>query len=295
MHPALNTFVVVSLLVPMEACLLPVLAEEDPPAALELIGVIRDFKERTVQGGHPDFERRPDGGFGHFAGNVDAQLGEDGKPVYTGEGYYVRRQWKDSQGRPICWAVYDKELGDKRGRKGGSDSGGIESGQSFELWYRDVPGVNISKPLALTFSRQSDGSYVFDDKTDPIYSEKNGFFPIDDQLFGNSAGPMGRNFHFTFELHTQFTYKADQQNLFRFTGDDDVWVFVNGQLVIDIGGVHSAVDQTIDLDRLGLEDGETYSLDFFFAERHRTESNFRIVTNLELETSRVPPMTAAYD
>ena len=68
MHPALNTFVVVSLLVPMEACLLPVLAEEDPPAALELIGVIRDFKERTVQGGHPDFERRPDGGFGHFAG-----------------------------------------------------------------------------------------------------------------------------------------------------------------------------------------------------------------------------------
>ena len=99
MHPALNAFVVVSLLVPMEACLLPVQAEEDPPATLELTGVIRDFKERTVQGGHPDFERQPDGGFGHYCGNVDAQLGEDGKPVYTGEGYYVRRQWKDSQGR----------------------------------------------------------------------------------------------------------------------------------------------------------------------------------------------------
>ena len=100
MHPALNAFVVVSLLVPMEACLLPVLADEDPPETLELIGVIRDFKERTVQGGHPDFERRPDGGFGHFAGNVDVQLGDDGKPVYTGEGYYVRRQWRDSQEGP---------------------------------------------------------------------------------------------------------------------------------------------------------------------------------------------------
>jgi len=295
MNPALPTLLAISVLIPLEVCLLPAHADEDPPETLELTGVVRDFKERTVQGGHPDFERQPDGGFKHYSGNVEEDLGEDGRPVYTGEGYYVRRQWKDSSNKPICWTVYDKQLGDKKGRKGGSDSGGIQSAATFDQWYRDVPGVNISMPLTLTFDRQNDGSYVFDDKTDPNFSQLGGFFPIDDELFGNPGGSPDHNFHFTFELHTEFTYDAGQDNHFKFTGDDDVWVFVNGKLVIDIGGVHPAVNQTIDLDRLGLTDGETYNLDFFFAERHRTQSNFRIVTNLLLETSRVPPMTAAYD
>jgi fibro-slime domain-containing protein len=296
MNPAISSFIAVSILVPLEICLVSANADQDPPpATLELTGVVRDFKERTVQGGHPDFERQPDGGFKHYSGNVEEQLGEDGRPVYTGQGYYVRRQWKDSSGKPICWSVYDKSLGDRRGRKGGADNGGIQSAITFDQWYRDVPGVNMSKPLKLTFNRQNDGSYVFDDKTDPNYSQSGGFFPIDDELFGNPGGNPDHNFHFTFELHTEFTYDANQDNHFKFTGDDDVWVFVDGRLVIDIGGVHPAVNQTIDLDRLGLVDGETYALDFFFAERHRTQSNFRIVTNLLLETSRVPPMTAAYD
>ena len=66
--------------------------------------------------------------------------------------------------------------------------------------------------------------------------------------------------------------------------------------MIDIGGVHSVVEQSIDLDRLGwLVDGESYPLNFFFAERHRTQSNFRIETSIRLQDINVPTVSALYD
>ncbi|MCA9290418.1 MAG: fibro-slime domain-containing protein [Phycisphaerales bacterium] len=271
--------------------------EVAPPAPeyVFLTGIVRDFRERTAEGGHTDFEKRPSAGFGHYCGNVAHTLGEDGNPVFTGGGFKVSSQWRDSAGRPICYTLYDADAGDSAGSMGVTDAGGIASSESFSQWFRDVPGVNMSKPLPLRFVRQEDGSYVFDDKTDPVYSTLNGFFPIEDQLFGNPGGSPDRNFHFTFELHTQFTYDADGSQVFKFVGDDDVWVFINDELVIDLGGVHSATEQYVDLNRLGLEDGATCTLSFFFAERHRTQSNFRIVTNLELESIQLPTVSAAFD
>ncbi|HEB61300.1 MAG TPA: fibro-slime domain-containing protein, partial [Phycisphaeraceae bacterium] len=62
-----------------------------------------------------------------------------------------------------------------------------------------------------------------------------------------------------------------------------------------IGGVHAAVSQTVELDRLDLVDGRTYPLSFFFAERHTTESHFRIETTLELVTVDLPTVSAQYD
>ena len=59
--------------------------------------------------------------------------------------------------------------------------------------------------------------------------------------------------------------------------------------------VHGAIEQTVDLNRLNLEDGEVYELAFFFAERHRTASNFRITTNLRLQSVTLPTVTAAFD
>ena len=65
---------------------------------------------------------------------------------------------------------------------------------------------------------------------------------------------------------------------------------------MDIGGVNGAVSQTIGLDRLAwLVDGQSYDLTFFFAERHRTQSNFRIETTLQLRSVRLPPTAALYD
>ncbi len=274
----------------------PIPTEAEDPESVVLTGVVRDFKERTVDGGHPDFERRPNRGFGHYVKNVAEELDAEGKPVFTGAGHKVDSQWRDSSGRNICWRLFDSSRGDSAGSSKGNDPGGIQDGDSFRLWFRDDPRWNKSRLLDVELKRQADGSYVFDSNTDEVYQDRDGFFPIDHQLYGNSGnGGPDHNFHFTFELHTEFTYDGDGAQVFTFRGDDDVWVFIDGKLVIDLGGVHGAIEQTVDLDRLGLEDGEDYRLSFFFAERHRTQSNFRITTNLQLETVQLPTVTAAYD
>jgi fibro-slime domain-containing protein len=271
----------------------------DSPETITLVGTVRDFRERTANGGHPDFERQPSHGFGHYCDNVDPQLGADGKPVFKGGGFKVRNgyEWRNSAGKNICWRLYDSSRGDTRGRKDGSytDTGAIQSAETFASWFRDDLAFNVSAPLALTLVRQSNGAYVFDSNSDPACQALGGFFPIEDQLFGNPGGSPDRNFHFTYELHTEFTYDADGAQTFTFRGDDDVWVYIDGRLVIDLGGVHGAIEQLVELDRLGLVDGETYELAFFFAERHRTQSNFKITTNLVLETLEPPTVSAAYD
>jgi fibro-slime domain-containing protein len=267
------------------------------PAAITLTGVVRDFKERTVPGGHPDMEKQPNNGFAHYCGNIEATLGADGKPVFKGGGFKVKNEWKNAAGKNICWRLYNPSIGDVQGSKvsGIVDTGGIKDAASFSKWYNDDLAFNVSAPLSMTLVRQSNGTYVFDSNTDPTCVALGGFFPIENQLFGNPGGTPNRNFHFTFELHTTFTYDADGGQTFTFRGDDDVFVFINGQLVIDLGGVHGAVEQEVQLNRLGLVDGQEYTLDFFFAERHRTQSNFKITTNINLQNAELPTVSNAFD
>lgn len=270
-----------------------------PPDTVQLTGIIRDFIEYSKPGGHPDFEATPNLGFGIYNGNIATALGSDGKPVFTGNGWLTKTQWTDNSNpkRPICYSLFNPKSPyfDHVGVKGGNSKGGVTSAATFNQWYKDVPGTNMSMPLTITLVKQDDGTYVFDDKLDPLYMSKGGFFPIDGMLLGNSGGSPAHNFHFTYEIHTQFTYHAGQNQTFKFTGDDDVFVFINGQLVVDLGGVHAAQSQFVELKRLGLTDGQIYPLDFFYAERHRTQSNCRIQTNLLLNSNEVPSVTAAFD
>ena len=104
-------------------------------------------------------------------------------------------------------------------------------------------------------------------------------------MLGNQGRP--HNYHFTLELHTTFTYRGGE--VLQFTGDDDLWVFIDQRLVLDLGGIHSAETGAVDLDSLGLTVGQTYRLDLFFAERHTTESTFQLQTTIAVNPT--PPYT----
>jgi fibro-slime domain-containing protein len=223
-----------------------------------VVGVVRDFKNQSDDGntGHPDF-----GTYGNVApvtGLVQTQLGADLKPVYTGK----------------CMAGGSFSLDCIAGTE-------VTSATTFDQWYRYTAGVNKPYLVYLQFVPNS-GVFTFD-------SEE--YFPLDNAGWGNNAtGDDGKmhNFGFTTELHLSFTYKGGET--FTFVGDDDVWVFINRKLAVDLGGTHPAATGMVSLDSLGLTKGQEYPLDLFQAERMPTGSHFRADTNLAFTgCGTIPP------
>lgn len=157
----------------------------------------------------------------------------------------------------------------------GDDSTRTTHGQdNFNQWYKNISGVNTSINMQLDMNEITPGFWQYSNDR---------FFPIDEQGFGNEGN--SHNYHFTLETHLKFFYV--EGGSFSFRGDDDLWIFINGKLAIDLGGVHSVEEKVVNLDELaeelGIEPNHTYSFDLFFAERHLVQSNFKFETTFELQ------------
>ncbi len=142
--------------------------------------------------------------------------------------------------------------------------------------------VVIHDTLLFSLVQGSQGTYTFSDQT---------FFPLDDAGFGLEG--RNHNFAYTMELHREFTMKPGL--IFQFTGDDDVWVFINKKLAMDLGGRHGPVSDTVFVDSLGLTNGKKYSFDFFYCERHTTGATIKITTNIITSDPAILKMTAEPD
>jgi len=145
----------------------------------------------------------------------------------------------------------------------------VHNSTTFSSWFRDVPGVNLPISYTLKLTKGNNNIYTFSNSA---------FFPIDNKGFGNEG--RSHNYHFCLELHSSFTYQGGE--VFQFTGDDDVFVFIDNRLAIDLGGIHGAQSKSISLDSFSLSKMQNYKLDLFFCERHTTQSNLKLQTTLKL-------------
>ena len=194
-----------------------------------------------------------------------------------------------------------------------------------------IYGMTVDAYDKLVLKKNSNGAYylkaynssgiVYDRTNRSIYnntpegtSSQQFFYPINglgyDSVLGDTTDmqkgttpdanyPVAPNGNYTLRGEAQFVYNKSENLYFKFTGDDDVYLFINGKLAFDLGGAHWSLSDTVYLndvaEKCGLVDGEIATFTFFYMERFSDCSNFAIETNLELATPAISVDKKAYN
>ncbi|KAI3632783.1 hypothetical protein MIR68_008858 [Amoeboaphelidium protococcarum] len=150
-----------------------------------------------------------------------------------------------------------------------------------EEYYTDVPGVNIAYPLSIQLDLIDPSAALYQFKS-------TSFFPLNGLGYQREAlnsrsmfsqSDRNNNYWFTTEINAKFYYRGGE--VFTFTGDDDLWVFIDGKLTsCDLGSIHPTLTCSINLDSLGLLQNLTHEMTIFHAERHWSGSAFQITTSI---------------
>jgi len=176
----------------------------------------------------------------------------------------------------------------------------------YAQWYVDDPTVNLPYLGSITLTQLPTGAFRYScddagcDRALP--GNPTGFFPLDGRGWVaagmESARDGGHNYSFTTETRYWFEYQGGER--LDFFGDDDLWVFVNGQLALDVGGIHQKISGFFELAtdgtaivcaentpgegalnhcsslNLGLTRNFVYEVAIFNAEREVIASNFQL-------------------
>ena len=153
----------------------------------------------------------------------------------------------------------------------------------------------------------------YDRESGTIYNgtnggDESGFYPLEDLGYEQSGlltatskvNNGAKNGGFTLRGESQFVYNEASKLYFTFTGDDDVYMYINGTLALDLGGAHGRNSKTVNLNDLdptkyGLKEGQVATFTFFYMERCSDASTFGIETNMELVQRAINVEKKAYD
>ncbi|MGL1934523.1 MAG: fibro-slime domain-containing protein [Fibrobacterales bacterium] len=140
----------------------------------------------------------------------------------------------------------------------------LHTNKNIGQWWSEEMAVSVTE-VELPFAKVGEATYTFRDLD---------FFPLDDM--SAKEGDSGLNYYFAGHLQWRFDYDGQRGQFFSISTSDDGFVYINGNLILDIGGVHTPIEDnfTLDteLDKLGIHEGETITIDFFIAERQKSGS-----------------------